>query len=368
MNAAVFNPSHELALEANRKNFTPPQQVRRMESDLSLFSLVWQTDGREPEVWGWNLAVREQLKRAGVSPGVLPTDDELEQWRTFSHRAFAAHYLTTFFEELKDFQDLENLYVGSTMCFTTSLAALPVGTDETIIVKMPFSSSGRGNVVGKLIDSSFREQVTKLMTKHGGVLVDRFYKKVLDFALEYEVRVDGTVIFLGYSVFEASTKGSYGGNVVDSQPNLKERINELLPFDVASIVEIHRSLLQQHFAGRYRGYVGIDMMVVDDGAKRKVHPCVEMNLRMNMGIAAMRLYEKLQLLSHLVAEGATYEQCLQRKNLGFLRFLSGTDFSRFHFEDLNHLLRSSMRLPLSPMRDCGFHAFLQSGRLSIAFS
>ena len=41
--------------------------------------------------------------------------------------------------------------------------------------------------------------------------------------------------------------------------------------------------------GRYEGIVGIDMMVVRGGL---IHPCVEINLRMNMGVVAMKLYEK----------------------------------------------------------------------------
>jgi hypothetical protein len=41
--------------------------------------------------------------------------------------------------------------------------------------------------------------------------------------------------------------------------------------------------------GQYQGIVGIDMMVVRGGL---IHPCVEINLRMNMGVVAMKLYEE----------------------------------------------------------------------------
>lgn len=359
----VFNCSHEMALAANRPGYVPPRRIQQMEHDLALLPLIWQEDDEAVDVWGWNLSVREQLRRKGVPVETMPTDDELALWRQFAHRSFAAGYLQDFLAQI-----VSDSLVGHAMRFVRSLEEVETPADETVIAKIPFSSSGRGNVVGRLNDANFEAQVLHLIAKHGGVLIDRFYKKVLDFALEYEVKPDGTIVFLGYSVFEASTEGRYGGNVVDSQPNLKARITALFGSDVTPIADTHCQLLRHYLSGRYRGYIGIDLMVVEADGKRKVHPCVEMNLRMNMGIAAMRLYEKLMLISRLVAEGATYEQCLQRKNLGFLRFLLGTDFSRFHFEDLNHLLRSSMRLPLSPMRDSGFQAFLQSGRLSITFS
>lgn len=360
----VFNCSHEMALAANRSGYVPPRRIQQMEHDLALLPLVWQDDDDEVDVWGWNLSVRDQLRKKGIPLEKMPTDDELALWRQFAHRSFAAGYLQDFLS-----QTVSDCMVGHTMRFVRSMEEVKISADETVIGKIPFSSSGRGNVVGQLNDAAFKSQVLQWMAKYGGVLIDRFYKKTLDFALEYEVQPDGTVVFLGYSVFEASTEGRYGGNVVDSQQNLKARITAMLGFDVIPIADTHCQLLSHYLSGRYRGYVGIDLMVVEEAdGKRKVHPCVEMNLRMNMGIAAMRLYEKLMLISRLVEEGATYEQCLQRKNLGFLRFLLGTDFSRFHFEDLNHLLRSSMRLPLSPIRDCGFQAFLQSGRLSITFS
>ena len=359
----VFNCSHEMALAANRCNYSPPRRIQQMERDLALLPLVWLEEDDKLEVWGWNLAVREQLIKAGVPMSQMPTDEELALWRQFSHRAFAVDYLHEFLLHSTNVP-----VVGHDMQFVRSVNEITLADDKTVIVKIPFSSSGRGNLVGCLADQRFKEKVASMIEKDGGVLVDSFYHKLLDFALEYEVKTDGTVVFLGYSVFEASSQGRYGGNVVDDQQNLKARIHETLGQDVTSLAEIHRELLQHHLAGRYRGYVGIDMMVVEDEGKRKVHPCVEMNLRMNMGIAAIKLYEKLQLLSRLVAEGATYSECVQNKKLGFLINVAETDFKRFHFEDLNHLLRSSMRLPLSPIRDCGFQAFLQSGLFSITFS
>ena len=41
--------------------------------------------------------------------------------------------------------------------------------------------------------------------------------------------------------------------------------------------------------GGYWGPVGIDMLKTADG---HIHPCLEMNFRMNMGILALLLYEK----------------------------------------------------------------------------
>jgi len=358
-----------MALAANRRNFTPPRRIRQMEDDLRLLPLVWtDADDEQVGVWGWNLAVREQLARRGVARSVMPGDDELALWRTMSHRAFAVSLMNDFQNECGKTDDG---WVGDEMCFVKRLDDVPFAADEMIIVKQPFSSSGRGNLVGRLADAAFAEKVGVLMQRHDGLLVDRYYQKVLDFALEFHLSREGEVVFLGHSVFETSQQGRYGGNVVASQQELRQRIAAAWGHsveDVDKVGERWTQLLSTRLAGRYYGPLGIDLMVVEDKGKRKVHPCVEVNLRMNMGIAALRLYERLQLLSRMVADGATYNSCVQNGHLRFMSFLPEADFSRFHFDDLNSLLRSSMRLPLSPIRDCGFQAFLESGRLCIDFS
>ena len=137
-------------------------------------------------------------------------------------------------------------------------------------------------------------------------MADRFYEdKVLDFAMEFFVHEDRKVEFLGWSVFHASENGAYGYNYVESQEELVGRIldgeNGLDRFDgvngvdrldgldgqfLGRLVRYH----QEHLAKtEYRGPVGIDMLKTADG---RVHPCLEINFRMNMGILALLLYKQ----------------------------------------------------------------------------
>ena len=140
-------------------------------------------------------------------------------------------------------------------------------------------------------------------------MVDRFYEdKVLDFAMEFFVHEDRKVEFLGWSVFHASENGAYGYNYVESQEELVGRIldgeNGLDRFDGVNGVDRLDGLdgLDGQFLGRlvryhqehlakteYRGPVGIDMLKTADG---RVHPCLEINFRMNMGILALLLYKQ----------------------------------------------------------------------------
>ena len=98
---------------------------------------------------------------------------------------------------------------------------------------------------------------------------------------------------------------------------------------------------------------------VNGGQKIKIHPCIEINLRMNMGIVAIRLADKLEQLRKMVEEGMSYEDCRKHQRFRFLDFLPEEDFKSF--------ILSSTRLPLSPMREHGFQASVEGGKLVITF-
>lgn len=49
------------------------------------------------------------------------------------------------------------------------------------------------------------------------------------------------------------------------------------------------------FGGFYHGYLGVDMMIChfpDEAPVYRIHPCVEINLRMNMGVVARLLTDR----------------------------------------------------------------------------
>jgi hypothetical protein len=66
----------------------------------------------------------------------------------------------------------------------------------------------------------------------------------------------------------------------------------------------------------YIGYLGVDMMICKDDEGYKVHPCVEVNLRMNMGVVSRLFYD------NYVCEGAEGRYVIEYfpKNGEALRF------------------------------------------------
>ena len=60
----------------------------------------------------------------------------------------------------------------------------------------------------------------------------------------------------------------------------------------ASNIEKCLDELKEVYGGAYEGYLGVDMMICRDGDEYYVHPCVEVNLRMNMGVVSRLLYDR----------------------------------------------------------------------------
>ena len=315
---SIFNCSNDMALAANVRQYRPPKRIQQMEEDLAALAQVWEnTQFAGP--WGWSLATKQRYKQMGVAEALLPSDEWLEELRRLSSREFACRYIQELLEEMKD----ERL-LGKEMKWKENLDLNDTpNPNGSLIFKSPWSSSGRGVFVEKTSNlnsptsnlqpqpSARRSQTSNLkpqtsnrlqgfLSSQGGYVVDRFYEdKVLDFAMEFFVHEDRKVEFLGWSVFHASENGAYGYNYVESQEELVgrildgvDRLNGLDRLDgvdgqfLGRLVRYH----QEHLAKtEYRGPVGIDMLKTADG---RVHPCLEINFRMNMGILALLLYKQ----------------------------------------------------------------------------
>ena len=291
---SLFNPSNDMALAADLCQYTPPRHIRQMEEDLAELARFW-----EGGPWGWSLATKRHYRQMGIAESLLPSDEWLAEHRRLSSREFGVEYYRTLSNlslegrgnsiSQQSVIDAKSVLVPCRATFVTSYSVpllLREGLGEGLILKSPWSSSGRGNIlVRDNLDETAIRRIEKIISEQGGIVVEPFYAdKELDFALEFMIANEG-VRFLGYSVFFADEMGHYGGNCVESQDELLRRI--ALPEALLQhLIDYHLSQLSRL---SYRGPVGIDMMRLSDG---RVHPCVEINFRRTMGLLALALYNK----------------------------------------------------------------------------
>ena len=332
MKLLVFNPEHDLALAANLSNFTAPHAGRQLRADLGFVPAIWAAADdfvlvenvedaerrflrltRRPfgrfiakdllcklqfsavDVWGWDLAIRAYLLRWGVEAVVMPTVTQIDAIRQLSHRRHAM-------------QLLESLQMPGTIGCASETDQMDIIADrlhrgEHLVVKAPWSSSGRGvRFMEDDMNIYDKGWVRHVIEKQGSVMVEPYYNKVKDFGMEFVSDGKGLVSYVGLSLFQTSN-GAYTGNILASEEEKEHMISRYISVDLLKAIRQKIcTLMGVLLKDRYAGAFGIDMMVVrrDDGDGFLLHPCVEINLRRTMGHVAISLTEHCSGLPKLM--------------------------------------------------------------------
>lgn len=340
MKLHLFNPSHDMALASGVSNYVAPHVVRQLESDLAFLPALWaekddavlvddvalalssfkklksklsQLNGGAavPDVlfvtksdiadaaladmiteispWGWNSALRDDLLHCQSSlEKIIPTDNHIEVFRQMSSRVFASNFV------LRKIVETDERLVGESRVFIGGMDDLlrVVGKGKWVL-KAPWSSSGRG--VRYVCDADKADGhllgwCENVLRRQGAIMIEPYYDKVLDFAIEFCSCADGSIRYGGLSLFKTKN-GAYLGNVLASEDSKSATLARYIDTRLLDTVrEKLMEILAPHFSNIYIGPFGVDMMVVRDGGNMlKLHPCVEINLRNTMGNVALEL-------------------------------------------------------------------------------
>ena len=132
-----------------------------------------------------------------------------------------------------------------------------------------------------------------MLKKQSQVSLEKALDKALDFSLQFEVTEQGETIFLGYSIFQTNSKGAYERSLLDNQDSLKKQITDLIAPDLLFQTKTAlKEIIREMYAPYYTGIIGIDMLIYLSGNVLRLYPCVEINMRKNMGYLAVRFSEK----------------------------------------------------------------------------
>ena len=332
MKLYVFNPDADMALGNNEENYMAPASIRRMAEDLALLPIWYAQPGdavlapsaynaaylkqlqqlfslevqlvTEPELpdyadvqimpWAWNRAMRKRMLKGGVTEEALPTFEQLDNYRRLASRAYPLA--------------LQSLWNKQEMAYVCGLSRLVKGEDQSpvsaeiiadfkegAVFKSPWSGSGKGLFWCRY---GFKKEASdwcnRLLREYGFFMVEPIYNKVEDFAVEYYSDGRGKVSFAGYSRFVTNEKGAYNHNILTSEKQTEEWLQQYVPLE--AFMRIRKRLeegLHTLYAHSYTGYFGVDMMVCRQEGEPAyaIHPHVEVNLRMNMGVVAHLLCE-----------------------------------------------------------------------------
>lgn len=327
MKLYVFNPDSDMALAHNDENYMAPASIRKMAHDLAILPVWYAQPGSgvlapsayndnylkelqrmfslpvclvtEPELvenvemqvlpWGWSLSIRKRLLKGGVPERKLPTIERLAEYRKLSSREMAYEVLNTF-----DCEETEGCCGQSYYLPFLSSCKDFVERKEACVLKAPWSGSGKGlNWCQGLFTKSIKGWCEHIIKEQNGVFGEVLYNKIEDFAMEFYSAGRGEVLFTGYSLFTTNQSGAYNGNILLPSESIEKRIEKYVPlYILIRIRERLSQMLTEIYSFSYVGYLGVDMMVclLPDN-RYAIHPCVEVNMRMNMGVVSCLFYK-----------------------------------------------------------------------------
>ena len=314
----LFNPENDMALASGSPYYMAPASAKKMASDLSALpswyaeeeSGVWVSDVRQiewmreasrlsPSVdwltdagadfdevvpWGWSPALLHRLRTSGV-PMALPQEEKVAELRRLSSRQVAV--------DLLPLLQMEGTMGESAWLTSVDEVSAFSSQYDKVLLKAPWSGSGKGiQPLSGLPDDNLSGWARRVIASQGGVVGEPFYNKVEDFAMEFYAS-GGKVEFVGYSLFEADARGIYKENWLVSDEAIEHRLAKYVTQEV--LVKVRQKLLVELpllLGNAYQGYLGVDMMVCRVGEVYAVHPCVEVNLRMNMGVVSRMFFDR----------------------------------------------------------------------------
>ena len=315
----VFNPENDLALACGEPNFTPPAMARQIKRDLQLIQL-WigdegyiyapvndintcfvdrmkscfpkscgnqnlYVDGTNIDCispWGWSSAIASELSKRFKDY----INIDVSKIRELSHRKTSisiSSYLLHYFPEIGNFSMPE-------LCNTENDVTAMLKKYGECMVKAPWSGSGKGVFrINKVNYSNYLNWIRSTIRKQGSVICEQYLDKQQDFALEFYS--DGKSIkYIGPSVFFNNSRFSYERALVASSDLLEKHLFNFMPrsyFERLKNAMVY--VLDKIVPQIYTGYLGVDMMIYKEDGNYRIMPCVELNLRMTMGLIANRV-------------------------------------------------------------------------------
>ncbi len=322
MKAWLFCPENDMALADGGARYTPPAGALAVGRAGRLLPMLWASDdgvvivprrewqgeatleaadrmrslygahgrvvceadlsGYELSPWGWSSYVRTLLREAGATDGDMYDDEAVGRIRALSHRRISVKVNSLLQErgvtvpplpvEVRSLDEITAIardYEGIGYC--------------GVVIKLPWSCSSRGVVMAdsKRI-AALGGQIEGMIRRQGSVLVEPWVNGTADFAMLFESYGGGRVMYRALSAFVTDSAGRYGGNVVGRQSSLRSIVGELPQKLIPALEEALGNVIGRD----YKGWLGVDMMRYTYDGISCIAPCVEVNLRMTMGVAA----------------------------------------------------------------------------------
>lgn len=317
----IFNPENDLALADGSANYFAPSAAMYIAHDLATLPLwfavpgdavllpsmlhhefcadaakyfniatayneTMRTDVTEISPWGWSPQMHRRISAMGFVEKFIPSAGEIVSIRNISNRRTSIVILESLEKCGIEVNHYPHYFTEPSDVYSF------ICSRPRCVVKAPWSGSGKGIAWGiGRVEPPMEHFYRGVIKRQGGVICEDFLRCELEFAMEFSAGNNG-VEFAGYSLFN-SVKGSYSGNILASDYEIEARLAKYMP--VAELYKVRGALADTlteilKDCG-YKGYLGVDMMLYKENEEVFLNPCMELNLRMNMGMATRLIFD-----------------------------------------------------------------------------
>ncbi len=249
--------------------------------------------------WGWSPAMHKQL--SVLKPNCSndfkrsPVYNWQPEYKNLYSKKFARGILKTLISDYPDKCFISQDKIPM-VCTTQKEFEAAIKQWTRIMVKAPWSSAGRGlqPIIKSFMHQKVWAKLLGIVKEQDYAIVEPYLDKVFDLAFIFELK-KGKVIFCGTSNFITDKKGQYIGNSLNGLP---KEVDKTVQDFVQTVPEkVIQPLIQiiesSDLALHYEGYFGVDTLIYKDkNGELKINPCLEINVRQNMGLLSLYL-EKL---------------------------------------------------------------------------
>ncbi|MBV5314861.1 MAG: hypothetical protein JZU47_16285 [Prolixibacteraceae bacterium] len=341
-NVFYFNPTCELAVANGSFSYMPPLLLQKMESDLAMLPFIFATendfvltenppsadfiqrlkdagfdvprfcrlteleacpDGTFDTIspWGWSPAAHFKLKtlkeKCSDSFKSSPVFNWNENAKFLFERATSLDFLIGLLDQNPFQWFIDRSMAGVVVTSIDEIESI-LSKKQELILKAPLSSSGRGIqfIRNGILNNANKQWTAGVLMQQKYLIAEPLLEKLADFSFQFQISSECEIEYLGSSFFETSSNGQYQGSfihhelsdflAIEKSEELQSRINQ-------TANTIKKALKLSDYAKWHHGFLGVDAMVIRNGGRILLQPCVEINCRANMGILTLMLENKI---------------------------------------------------------------------------
>ncbi|WP_340114561.1 hypothetical protein [Maribellus mangrovi] len=287
-------PSESFLKSLEQLHFIPPKFIKKKEALASKKYIDTAHNRLKP--WGWSPAAHKILEPLKKNCSSRFKNSPVYEWkaehRAFYSKKFGREILGQLLEKYPDNTFINQNHTAR-ICTTKTEIEACLQEWSNLMAKAPWSSSGRGlqRISKTPVHEKVWEKLLGIVNDQGYAIVEPLLNKQLDIAFQFQI-VEGKVSFLGISNFSTDSKGQYQGNHLNGLPDsIDAGVREFAQTLPDKIIEpLLYTLENSELPKNYEGNLGVDALVYKNNEGRLlVNPCLEINLRQNMGLLSLHL-------------------------------------------------------------------------------